>query len=546
MKNMRKGVPSLFKDGVRTLSGPEQVVVRNCEACKSLADITRTSFGPNGMNKMVVNYLGKLFVTSDTGTLLKEMEFDHPAAKIVVMAAHMQEVEIGDGGNFVVCVAGELLAKASELIYMGLMPCDIVSGYLKAAKKAHEILEELIIETVDPKSMFSKDVLARGIQSVIASKQYGHEKMLASLVAEACLTVIPKNTFNFNVDNVRVVKVLGGALQGSEVVHGAVVPHDTLGIIKKVSDARIAVFTCSIAAAEAETKSNVLIESAEELMNFNSGEEKHMEAMIRNLKESGINVIVTGGSVDDLADHYLDKYSIMCIKVTSKFDLRRLCKAVKARALVQMGPVRTEDVGMCAEVYVREVGSQKLTVFVQSDPDHTNIATILLRASTNNIMNDVERAIDDGVNVVKAMGRDGRFLPGAGAVEIELARRLQQFAQKHSGLDQYAINKFAEAMEIIPRTLAENSGQNAMDVVSALYAAHEKGEVRTGVDIDNSGVVADMTGAACVVDLYSAKVQALKLAVDAVATILRVDQIIVAKAAGGPKTGKKEGHWDDD
>jgi T-complex protein 1 subunit theta len=279
-------------------------------------------------------------------------------------------------------------------------------------------------------------------------------------------------------------------------------------------------------------------------MKYNIGEEKEIERLIRSIAESGVNVIITGQTIDDMAQHFIEKHGMMVIKLTSQHELRRLCRATKARPMVQLGPLAKEDIGLCSRVFVREVGSQNVVVFQQDKNDATAISTILLRASTNNILNDIERAVDDGVNVVKAMVKDGRFVAGAGAVDIELARRLTAIGAKSKGLDQYAIKKFAEAFEVVPRTLAENAGLIAVDIISQLYSAHEKNQPNAGVNIEDGGVK-DMTKDG-IIDLLSTKRQAIFLATDAVLTILRVDQIIQAKPAGGPKLPKKQGHWDDE
>lgn len=526
------------------LSGLEQAVLRNIAAVKGLTDLTRTSLGPNGMNKMIVNHLGKTFVTSDTATIIKELEVEHPAARLVVMAAQMQEVEVGDGSNLVVCLSGELLGAAEDLIRTGLHTADIVHGYAKAAEAAIKILDELTVWTVESKDMLNKDNLAKAVATAIASKQYGLESFLAPLVASACLVAMPKNPTAFNVENVRVCKVLGGNLYQSELVNGMVISHDPLGLIKKCKDAKIAVFTCSIQPTETETKGTVLINSADELMNYNLSEEKAMEKMIIQWADSGVNVVVSGGAVDDLALHYLEKYHIMVLKVLSQHELRRLCRAVGAGSLVGLGPVNPESLGYCSFVHVREVGSQMVTVFEQSSADATQISTILLRASTHHTLNDLERAVDDGVNVVKSIARDGRFVAGGGAVEIELARRLSLLGAKTRDLDQYAIAKFATAFEVVPRTLAENAGLPAIDLIGQLYAAHEKGESSAGINIDD-GSLSDMTKHS-VFDLLITKKHAIALAAEAVTTILRIDQIISAKPAGGPKLPKKDAHWDDD
>jgi len=268
--------------------------------------------------------------------------------------------------------------------------------------------------------------------------------------------------------------------------------------------------------------------------------------VIKSIAESGVRVIVTGSTVDDIAQHFLDKYRIMTIKTTSKFELRRICKATKARPLVALGPVRSEEIGYASKVFVREVGGSKVTVFKQEEGDASGVATILLRASTHNILNDIERAIDDGVNTVRALTRDNRLLAGAGAVDIELARLLYSFASSAPGLEQYALTKFAVAMEVVPRQLAENAGMDAMEVVSQLSAAHEKGGAKVGVDVEGRGIE-DMVKKAGVVDLMAVKRQGMRLAVDAVLTVLRVDSIIQAKPAGGPKMGGGQGqNWDED
>jgi len=538
-----------MKDGTKSYSGLEQAVLRNIEACTGLAEITRTSFGPNGMNKMLINHLEKMFVTSDTATIVKELEIEHPAAKMIILASNMQESEIGDGSNYVITVAGALLRCAAELIKMGLHPSEIIAGYTKAGKKALEILEDLTVWTVEKKDFRDEALLARAMRSAISAKQFGCEDILAPLIAKACLTVLPKNVYNFNVDNVRVCKILGGSLEQSTVIKGMVLKGETQGNpdITEFKNAKIAVFTCSLEPAETETKGTVLIETAEQLMAYNKSEEKEIEEMIRGFKASGISVVVTGGSINDMAQHFLAKFDMMAIKVSSKFELRRLCRAIRARPLVALGAVRQEDAGFASRVRVEIVGMTKICVFEQEEVDDASVATVLLRASTHNILNDVERAVDDGVNIVKAMGKNApcHFIAGGGAADIEIARRLLDVGAKSTGLDQYAIKKFGEALEVIPRTLAENAGQDGMAQIAKLYAAHESGKINMGINIDTTGdgALIDMVENS-VLDLAITKKQALILATDAVITILRVDQIIQAKKAGGPKL-PKNGHWDD-
>lgn len=544
IRNMKRGVPNLFKEGTKSHSGLDEAVLRNIESCQQLADMVRTSYGPNGMNKLVINHIGKTYVTSDCMTILKESEIIHPAAKMVILAASMQETEIGDGSNYVIALAGSLLNEAGKLIKMGLHPSEIVQGYTKAGEKALEYFDELTIFEASAQELQTQATLEKGLVAAVAAKQYGQEGILVPLIAEACIAVMPKNVYNFNVDNVRVCKVLGGALHMSQVVKGVVVPHGAKGQVKSLEKANIAVFTCSIGVAEGETKGTVLINNAEELMNFSKSEEKQVEDMIKAVKESGVDCIVTGSSVDDMALHFINKLGMMVIRIPSKFELRRLCRAVGARPLVAMGPVSPKDQGYAASICIREVGGQHITTFSQEEKDETGVATILLRASTHNILNDVDRAIDDGVNVVKAMCKytPSKFIAGAGACDLEVGRKLIAFSSTTSGLDQYSIKAFGEALEVFPRTLAENAGFDSIETVSALYAAHEKGEVHSGVNIEDGKVM----DAKHILDSASTKKQALKLATDAVVTILRVDQIIQARRAGGPKTAPSGGNWDAD
>lgn len=539
-----------MKEGTQSFSGLEAAVLKNIEACSQLADLTRTSFGPNGMNKIIINQLEKMFVTSDTATIINEMEIQHPAAKMIVLASQMQEKEVGDGSNYVITIAGALLRGAAELIKMGLHPSEIIAGYDKAGKEAQKILDDLSVWKVNKKQMTDEKILSKAMKSAICAKQHGIEDLLSPLVAKACLTVLPKNPYNFNIDNVRVCKILGGSLDKSQVVKGMVMKGDTQGDpdIKELKNAKIAIFTCSIEPADTETKGTVLIENATQLLNYNKSEEKEVEELIRGMKDAGITCVITGGSINDMAQHFLAKFNMLAIRVSSKFELRRLCRATRSRPLVALGGVRPEDQGFCSLIYIKRVGSTKICVFQQDSKDDTNVATVLLRASTNNILNDVERAVDDGVNVVKAMGKHVpcHFLAGGGASDIEMARRLINMGATSKGLDQYAIKKFGEALEVIPRTLAENAGQDGMEMISKLYAAHEAGEHNVGVNINTTGdgSLVDMVKAG-IIDLAHTKKQALTLAVDAVLTILRVDQIIQAKRAGGPKIPKNQGHWDD-
>jgi len=526
------GLSGLLKEGHKHMSGLEEVIVKNIEACKQLSQITRTSLGPNGMNKLVINHLGKLFITSDSATLLKELEVEHPAAKMLVMAAEMQEQEMGDASNLVVTFAGELLSNAESLLRLGVHPSEVLLGYSKAAAKTAELLESLTCHTVS--DVRSEAQLADVLRTVVSSKHFGYEELISSLVARACISIMPPapKRPSINVDSVRVCKLIGGSIMDSTVIKGIVVQRQSEGAVTHAEDAKIAVFGCGIEAGSTESKGTVVIRTAEELKAFNKEEERLMEESIKSIADAGAKVVVAGGSISEIAQHFLNKYNLLFVKIVSKFELRRLCRSVGATALVRVGPPTPDEMGHADRVYVQELGSRKVTIFQQLE-DESQVATVVLRGSTMNMLDDVERAIDDAVNTAKVLCKDGRCVAGAGATEIELAHQIQQMAESTPGLEQYAIAKFAEAFEVIPRTLAENSGQNASDVLSSLYAAHASGSAFTGVDIEGGGTTD--AKAARIYDALATKASALNLAADAALTVLRVDQIIMSKQAGGPK-----------
>ncbi|CAD6262245.1 unnamed protein product [Miscanthus lutarioriparius] len=506
------GIQSMLKEGHRHLSGLEEAGLKNIDACCELSAITRTSLGPNGMNKMVINHLDKLFVTNDAATIVNELEVQHPAAKILVLAGRAQQEEIGDGANLTISFAGELLGKAEELIRMGLHPSEIIIGYTKAISKTIEILEDLVEKGSENMDVRNKEEVVLRMRSAVASKQFGQEDVLCSLVADACIQVCPKNPANFNVDNVRVAKLLGGGLHNSSVVRGMVLKNDAVGSIKRVEKAK--------------------------LENYAKTEEAKVEELIKAVADSGAKVIVSGTAVGDMALHFCERYKLMVLKISSKFELRRFCRTTGAIAILKLSQPNADELGYADSVSVEEIGGTRVTV-VKNEEGGNSVATVVLRGSTDSILDDLERAVDDGVNTYKSMCRDSRIIPGAAATEIELAKRLKEFSLKETGLDQYAIAKFAESFEMVPRTLAENAGLSAMEIISSLYAEHASGNVKVGIDLEE-GACKDISTLK-IWDLYVTKFFALKYSADAACTVLRVDQIIMAKPAGGPRRDAQPG-----
>ncbi|KAG4025264.1 hypothetical protein MFRU_062g00170 [Monilinia fructicola] len=536
---------NLFKQGYQNYDSEDGAVIRNIDACRTIASTVQTSLGPYGRNKIVINHLQKMILTSDAATILRELDVVHPAAKLLVMASQQQEAEMGDATNLVIVLAGELLKKAEDLLRMGLKTSDVVLGYERAQKFALEELENLVVDKVE--DMRSQAELSKAIRTVIASKQNGNEEFLANMVAEAVLAVLPKNPINFNVDNIRVVKIMGGSLEQSRVVKGMVFGREPDGSVKKATRAKVGVFSCPIDISQTETKGTVLLHNAKEMLDFTKGEENQLETAIKELYDSGLRVVVAGSTVGELAMHYLNRFGILVIRILSKFELRRLCRVVGATPLARLGAPMPDEMGSVDIVETLEIGGDRVTVFRQEN-ETTKTATLVLRGATMNHLDDVERAVDDGVNVVKAITRDPRLVPGAGATEIQLVERIQAFGDKTPGLAQYSIRKFGEAFEVIPRTLAESAGLDATETLSRLYTAHHKHDNwNTGVDIENEDDTGTLdTKKEGILDLMIAKSWAIKLATEAARTVLSVDQIIVARQAGGPKPPGPNPNWDED
>merc|ERR1719230_2468250 len=459
---------------------------------------------------------------------------------MLVLASKMQEAETGDGTNLVVVLAGELLQLAEELLKNGLHCSEVIAGYTAASRKALETLETLVSFEPEPDVFQDASKLAHCLKHVIAAKQYGNEDIFSEKIAEACVLAMPANPANFNSDNVRVAKIPGNSIMSTSVVQGMCMTRGVIGQITEVWDAKVAVYGIPMDSATTETKGTILLKSADELKAYNNSEEEALESVIKAIADSGCNMLVCGQAVGELALHFLDKYKIMCIKCPSKFELRRICRTTGASTLVRLEPPTAQDLGACAHIHVKEIGSTRCTIF-DHESDGSRVATIVVRGSNPSVMDDVERAIDDGVNVVKSMTTDSRFVPGAGATELLLADALTLYGEAQPGLDQYAINKYGLALEVVPRTLAENAGLDATNMIAAMYAAHKAGKTGVGIDVVEGG-----TGDCGVLDLLHTKKEAIKLATDAAVTVLRVDQIIMSKPAGGPKAPEQGGGGDDD
>eukprot|EP00922_Rhytidocystis_sp_ex-Travisia-forbesii_P055525 GHVS01082235.1.p1 GENE.GHVS01082235.1~~GHVS01082235.1.p1 ORF type:complete len:561 (-),score=70.05 GHVS01082235.1:217-1899(-) len=545
----RHGLAALLKEGGQQYSGVSEVALKNIEACRAISNITQTSMGPNSMNKLLISHLGKQMVTSDASVMSAEMEVQHPAAKMLIMASKMQDDEYGDATNMVLVFGGELLNQAENLLKQGIHIADIIRGYDIASEKCLEYLKECTCWTLN--NPLDCTELAKGIRTCLGSKHLGIERHLSELVAKAAVAVMPKNIANFNVENIRVCKLIGGNLQETSIVHGMAIMKEPHGAIKSKQNAKVMVLGCGLEITGTEAKGTVMISSAKELIAFSKGEEDQMEKAIKEIKAAGVDAIIVNGPISDLAQHFCDAEKILTLKVQSKFDIRRICKTLQTTAVVRLGAPMPEEIGLAESIEVEEISSKKVTIVKGRE---SKVASIILRGSTPNTLDEIERSIDDAISCIKSITKSGRFVAGAGAVEMELASKLQTFASGVSGLDQYAVRKFAESFECVPRILAENAGHDSIKAITTLYSRHRMGCKYEGVDVGVMGEdwetgrpsgqphcrpkTRGMTLDACKADIFDhleTKHWAISLAVDAVLTVLRLDHIIVARPAGGPK-----------
>lgn len=457
---------SLLKDGYKTYSGVEESIMRNIEAVKEISQMTRTSLGPNGMNKFIINHLEKLYLTKDSGVMCRELDINHPAVRLIVNASKMQEQECGDNTNYVITIAGEFLSNAEVLIKSGVHPSDIIGGYEKGLAKAFELFDSC--KKIEVENIRDTKEVAKIIRSVITTKLIQkQDRFLAPLIAEACINALPSKAHLFNEENVRIAKMLGGSIYDSQVIKGMVVVRHIEGAISKVENCKVAVFNCPFENIGAETKDTVLFKNADELLGYTKSEEDNIERIVKGIVDAGAKAVIVGGSVSNMAIHYLDRYKVLCLRTLSKFELRRIARAVGATPLVRLGTPLPEEMGYANKIEVDEIGSQKCVVITRDSEDN-KMATILVRGSTNNLLENTEQIIMDGVNCYKNLCKSNYFTGGAGAFEAFLSNQIKDYSKDITTLEQYSIEKFAESFEVIPRTILENAGLKVSEILANL------------------------------------------------------------------------------
>lgn len=520
----------ILPEGTQRLLGREAQRM-NIMAGKALAESIRTTLGPKGMDKMLVDGLGDIVVTNDGVTILKEMDIEHPAAKMLVEVAKTQEDEVGDGTTTAVIIAGELLKKAEDLLEMEIHPTVISMGYRKAAIKAQEILDKISIKASDRKTLQSI--------AMTAMTGKGTEKArrpLAELIVKAVQMVEEDGIVEK--DHININRIQGATVEESQIVNGVVIDKGRLdpSMPKIVEDARIALLKFPIEVKSLETDAKINLTDPSQMNAFIEQEEKMIREMVDKVIASGANVLFCQKGIDDLAQHYLTRAGILAVKRVRKSDIERLEKATGARVATNLDDLSTEDLGIAGQVYEKKIFDEVL-LFIEDCIDPKAVS-IILRGSTKHVAEEIERAVDDAIGVVAATVEDGQIVAGGGAPEIAIAKGLKEYADTISGREQLAIGAFAAALEIVPKTLAENAGLDSIDALVDLRSAHEKSPYM-GLNVF-TGDVTDMKEAG-VIEPKRVKKQAIQSAAEAAEMILRIDDVIASTRTSAPDTGGMEG-----
>ncbi|MEM7825290.1 MAG: thermosome subunit beta [Candidatus Aenigmatarchaeota archaeon] len=513
----------------------------NIAAAKAVADAVRTTLGPKGMDKMLVDSVGDIVITNDGVTILEEMEIEHPSAKMMVEVAKTQNEEVGDGTTTSVVIAGELLKKAEELLEQEIHPTVITKGFRIAKDEALRILEEIS----KPVSLENKEILKKISLTAMSGKSMEKASpKLADIVVEAIRIVAEKENGRIivNRDNIKREKKHGGSSEDTELIKGIVIDKEVVhpGMPKTVKNAKIALLDVALEIKETETDAEIRITSPEQMQAFIEQEQKMLKDMVKKIVATGANVVLCQKGIDDLAQHYLAKEGILACRRVKRSDMEALAKATGGRIVSNLDDLTPEDLGFAKIVEEKKIAGEAMT-FIRECKDPKAV-TILVRGSTEHVVDEVDRSVEDAIGAVASALELGKILPGAGAPEAEVARRLRKFAEKFSGREQLAILAFADAMEVIPRSLSENAGLDPIDMLVELRAAHEQGKSYYGLDIFN-GKVRDAEEME-VLEPLKVKLQAIKSAAEAAEMILRIDDVIAAskleKTPPTPPTGEEE------
>lgn len=530
----------ILKEGTSRSQGREAQHA-NITAALVIAESVRSSLGPKGMDKMLVDGFGDVTISNDGATILDEMDVQHPAAKMMVEVAKTQDDEVGDGTTSVVVLAGELLSKAKALIDRDVHPTMIVDGYQAAGEQALEFLGKIAIK-VNPTD---RKMLKKVAQVAIASKLLAEYKdYISDLAVNAVMHVAEKSgtAYKADVDDIKVEKKPGGSLTDTALIQGIVLDKEVVhpGMPRRVENAKIALLNCPLEVEKTEFDAKLNIQNPDQMKGFLDEEQKILQDMVGKIASTGANVVVCEKGIDDVAQHFMAKKNILAVRRVKQSDMEKLAKATGARFATNLEDLKSGDLGHAKLVEERKVSDDKMT-FVEGCKNPKAVS-ILVRGGTERVVDEAERAIHDALCVVRDVIVDPHVVAGGGATESELARLLRARAQKLSGKEQLAFQAYAEALEIIPLTLAENAGMDPINALMEVRSKHQAKQKWVGID-PFKGKVADLSKLE-VYEPLAVKVQALQSAGEAAGMILRIDDVIAAskskEGGGGPPKGPED------
>ncbi len=533
----------ILREGTKRESG-KNAMQNNINAAKAIADAVKTTLGPRGMDKMLVDSLGDIVITNDGVTILKEMDIDHPAAKMMVEVSKTQDQEVGDGTTTAAILAGEFLRKAEDLLDQNVHPTVIASGYRMAAEKAKQVLND--ISTPVKKD---EKVLLKIANTALNSKGASTSRTkLADIAVKSVLQVAQergeKTLVDF--DDIQLVKKQGGSIDDTRLIQGVIVDKERVhpGMPVFVNNAKIALLNVALEIKKPEIDTSIRIEDPESIMKFKKQEESILKNMVEKIKSTGANVILTQKGIDDLAMAYLAKDGIYAARRVKKSDIEKLAKAIGGEIITNMDDLSEKDLGKAEKVEEVKIGEDHLT-FV-TGCQNPKAVSILVRGGTEHVVDEIERSLVDSLHVVASALQDGKIIPGGGAAAIEIAMKLREYSASVGGREQLAIEKFAEAIEIIPRTLSENAGLDSIGILISLKQEHTNGRKNMGVDVVK-GKPIDMIELGVIEPIRVGK-QAIDSATDAAVMILRIDDVIATRSssAGAPRPPGGRPGGDDD
>jgi len=524
----------ILKEGTARRRGRE-AQRNNIMAARIIGEVLKSTLGPRGMDKMLIDTLGDITITNDGAAILDEVEVEHPAAKMMVEVAKTQDDMVGDGTTTAVVLAGELLRRAEELLDQNIHPTVIVSGYRKAAQMAVETLDKIGI----PVDMNDRATLKKVAVTAMASKAVGAAKEhLADIAIDAVKQIAEQRGDKWiaDIDQVQITKKEGKSLFDTELVKGIIVDKEVVhpGMPKRIENAKIALLDVALEVEKTEFSAEIRIRDPTQMKAFLDQETRMLKEMVDKIKASDTNVVFCQKGIDDMAQHFLAKEGIIAARRVKQSDMEKLARATGGRVVSNLDDLKAQDLGKAGLVEERKVGEDKM-VFVENCK-HPRSVAVLIRAGLERMVDEAERAMTDALSVVSDVIEYNKIVAGGGAIESEIAKQLRDYATKVGGREQLAIEAFAESLEIVPKTLAENAGLEPIDILVGLRSAHEKpkGEV-WGVNVF-TGKVMDMYGNG-VIEPLRVKEQAIKSAAEAASMILRIDDVIAATKPKEPKGG---------